>query len=213
MDNAIYIVFSATPTGMGRLIRFATRHRYNHVSLSLSGDIRRMYSFARYHRTIPLYGGFVEESILRYASFAGSARVKICRIPVEEATLTYLRNYLARLWNEREDYIYNTPAALTSLIHRRPAIPKAHTCTTFVHEILTRYHLAGADPRRCPTVRRLEELLADYVVYEGSALPLTRNGEWGEDTFPAVTTTRYAVYTTARHFGRLAKRALLGVPG
>ena len=40
MDNAVYIVFSATPTGMGRLIRRATRNRYNHVSLSLSRDIR-----------------------------------------------------------------------------------------------------------------------------------------------------------------------------
>lgn len=211
LDNAIYIVFSATPTGMGRLIRLVTQYHYNHVSISLSGDIRRMYSFARYHRTIPLYGGLVSESILRYDSFAGSARVKICRLPVEELRLTYLRNYLGRLWNEREEYIYNTPAALASLVGRRPAIPKAYTCVTFVHEILTRYHLAGADPEQCPTVRDLEELLAPYVVYQGSALPLTNQSDWGEDTFPQETTVRYAVYTTARHFGRLAKRAVLGV--
>ena len=211
MDNAIYIVFSATPTRMGRLIRLATRNRYNHVSLSLDRDIRRMYSFARYHRTIPLYGGFVVESILRYGSFAGNARVKICRLPVSEPQYTYLCNYLERLWSERENYIYNTPAALTSLIHRRPAIPKTHTCITFVHEILTRYRLAGANPNRCPTVRRLEELLSPYVIYEGSAAPLAGAGEWGEDTFPAQTSTRYAVYTTARHFGRLAKRAVVGV--
>ena len=31
MDNVIYIVFSSTPTGMGRLIRLATRNQYNHV--------------------------------------------------------------------------------------------------------------------------------------------------------------------------------------
>ena len=210
MDNAVYIVFSSTPTKMGRLIRFATRNRYNHVSLSLSGDIRRMYSFARYHRTIPLYGGFVVESILRYGSFAHSARVKICRLPVEEPQLTYLRNYLDRLWNEREDYIYNTPAAITSLIHRRPAIPKAHTCATFIHEILTRYRLAEADPHRTPAIRDLEELLADFVVYEGSVRPLLTGGEWGEDTFPEETSVSYAVYTTARHFGRLARRAVTG---
>ena len=116
MDNAIYIVFSATPTGMGRLIRKATRNRYNHVSLSLSRDIHKMYTFARLHRTIPLYGGFVVESILRYQSFAGAARVKICRVEVPEPRLTYLHNYLERLWNEREEYIYNTPAALASLM-------------------------------------------------------------------------------------------------
>ena len=75
MDNVIYIVFSSTPTGMGRLIRLATRNQYNHVSLSFESDIQKLYSFARYHRTIPLYGGFVVESVLRYGSLADRSRV------------------------------------------------------------------------------------------------------------------------------------------
>lgn len=209
MDNAIYIVFSATPTGMGSLIRRATRNRYNHVSISLSRDIRKMYAFARLHRAIPLYGGLVAESILRYQSFAGAARVKICRVEVPEAQLAGLHELLDRLWNEREEYIYNTPAALASLVHLRPNILRAYTCVTFVQAILARYGLAGVTEQDCPTVRALERRLAPYVVYEGPA-PV-RAADWGEDTYPLETTTRYAVYTTARHFGRLAKRALLGV--
>lgn len=210
MDNAVYVVFSATPTGMGKVIRGATRNRYNHVSLSLSRDIHRMYSFARLHRTIPLYGGLVVESILRYQSFAGTARVKICRVEVPEPQLTYLHNYLERLWNEREEYIYNTPAALCSLVHLRPAISKAYTCVTFVQEVLCRYRLAGVEEGDSPTVRALERRLTPYVIYEGP-VPTQGDAAWGEDTYPAQTTTRYAVYATARHFGRLAKRALLGV--
>ena len=209
MENAIYIVFSATPTGMGKLIRGATRNRYNHVSLSLSRDIHKMYTFARLHRTIPLYGGFVVESILRYQSFAGTARVKICRVAVPEPQFTYLRNYLDRLWNEREEYIYNTPAALASLVHLRPAISKAHTCVTFVQSVLSRYRLAGVTEADSPTVRSLERRLTPYVIYEGPAP--AASGEWGEDAYPVETTTRYAVYTTARHFGRLAKRVLGGI--
>ncbi len=209
MDNAVYIVFSATPTGMGRLIRRATRNRYNHVSLSLSRDIHKMYAFARLHRAIPLYGGFVVESILRYQSFAGTARVKICRVEVPEPQLTYLHNYLERLWNEREEYIYNTPAALASLVHLRPVISKAHTCVTFVQGILAQYGLAEVTESDRPTVRALEERLSPFVVYEGSA-PVCA-GDWGEDIYPMETTTRYAVYTTARHFGRLALRVLTGV--
>lgn len=208
-DNAIYVVFSATPTGMGKLIRTATRHSYNHVSLSLDKDIERMYSFARYHRSIPLYGGFVVESILRYAPIAGQVRVKICRIPVEEEQLAYIRNYLERLWNEREEYIYNTPGALISLLHFSLTIPKTHTCATFVHDILSRYSLAGVKSGRCPSIRAMERMLKDYVVYEGE--PLVQTQEWGEDDFMQVTTRRYAAYTTARHFGRLAKRVVLGV--
>ncbi len=208
MDNAVYIVFSATPTGMGRLIRGATRNRYNHVSLSLSRDIHKMYTFARLHRTIPLYGGFVVESILRYQSFAGAARVKVCRVEVPEPRLTDLHNCLDRLWNDREEYIYNTPAALASLVHLRPAISKAYTCVTFVQELLARFGLAGVTEHDAPSVRALERRLAPYVIYEGPA-PAS-SGDWGEDPYPAETTTRYAVYTTARHFGRLALRALTG---
>ena len=209
VDNAVYIVFSATPTGMGSVIRFATGHRYNHVSLSLSRDIHKMYSFARLHRTIPLYGGFVVESILRYQSFAGTAKVKICRVEVPEPELTYLHNYLERLWNEREEYIYNTPAALASLVHLRPAISKAYTCVTFVQDILARYGLAGVTETDSPTVRALERRLSSYVIYEGPAPAAC--ADWGEDAYPVETTTRYAVYTTARHFGRLALRVLTGV--
>ena len=203
MDNAIYIVFSATPTGMGSVIRKATRNRYNHVSLSLSRDIHKMYSFARLHRTIPLYGGFVAESILRYQSFAGEAKVKICRVEVPEPRFTYLRNYLERLWSEREEYI-----ALASLIHLRPAISKAYTCVTFVQGILARYGLAGVTETDIPTVRAVERRLAPYTVYEGPAPASSQ--DWGEDAYPVQTTTRYAVYTTARHFGRLALRVLIG---
>jgi hypothetical protein len=47
------------------------------------------------------------------------------------------------------------------------------------------------------------------VIYEGPAP--AASGEWGEDAYPMETTTRYAVYTTARHFGRLAKRVLGGI--
>ena len=209
MENAIYVVFSATPTGMGSLIRKATRNRYNHVSISLGRDIHKMYTFARLYKTIPLYGGFVVESILRYRSFAGAARVKICRIEVPEARFNYLCSYLARLWDEREEYIYNTPAALASLLHLRPDISKAYTCVTFVQEILARYRLAGVRETDSPTIRALERRLAACVVYEG--LAPVRMGDWGEDSYPQETTTRYAVYVTARHFGRLAKRALLGV--
>lgn len=209
MDNAVYIVFSATPTRMGKLIRVATGHRYNHVSLSLSRDIRKMYTFARLHRTIPLYGGFVAESILRYQSFAGAARVKICRVEAPQPQLTYLRNCLDRLWNEREEYIYNTPAALASLVHLRPNIFRAYTCVTFVQKLLARYGLAGVREDDCPTVRALERRLAPYVIYEGPAPAAA--GDWGEDPYPAQTTTRYAFYTTARHFGRLALRVLGGI--
>lgn len=210
MEHAIYIVFSATPTGMGRLIRGATHNRYNHVSLSFREDIGKLYSFARYYRTIPLYGGFVEESILRYGSLQGTARVKICRLPVTEQTLAYLRGYIARMEWEGERYLYNTPGAVLSLLHRRFTLPKTHTCVSFVSEALERCRLTGNEQGPCRTIRQLERLMEGYVVYTGPLPQLEQGGQWGNDPFQRETTVGYAVYTTARHFGRLARRALAG---
>ena len=209
MDNAIYIVFSATPTGMGRLIRGVTRNQYNHVSLSLSRDLQKMYTFARIHQKIPLYGGFVAESLLRYQSPTGPALVKVCRVELSESQMTSLRTFLEQLWKEREDYIYNTPAALASLVRLRPGISKAYTCVTFVQALLSRFDLAGVTEHDAPSVRALEHRLDPYVIYEGPAP--AASGDWGEDAYLRQTTARYAVYTTARHFGRLALRVLTGV--
>jgi hypothetical protein len=102
----------------------------------------------------------------------------------------------------------STTPALASLIHLRPAISKAYTCVTFVQGILARYGLAGVTETDIPTVRALERRLAPYTVYEGPAPASSQ--DWGEDAYPVQTTTRYAVYTTARHFGRLALRVLIG---
>ena len=78
-----------------------------------------------------------------------------------------------------------------------------------MQEVLVRFRLAGVRESDSPTVRALERRLAAYVIYEGPVPACA--GEWGEDTYPAQTTTRYAVFTTARHFGRLALRVLTGV--
>ena len=57
----LYVVFSATPYRMGKLIRFVTREPYNHVAISTEASLTRMYSFARRFYRTPFYGGFVTE--------------------------------------------------------------------------------------------------------------------------------------------------------
>lgn len=211
MNDGIYVVFSATPSKMGRLIRLATRNSYNHVSISFDADIHQLYSFARYHYSTPLYGGLIRESILRYGPDFGNARVKICRLPVDAPQFHHIVNELEGMWSERELYIYNTFAAITTVLHRSPTIPKSYTCVSFVIDILARSNLADPATAVHPSIRKLEHYLTDYVIYEGSALPFSARGEWGDDDFLAETTRFYRAYTTARHFGRLTKRALFGV--
>ena len=40
----LYVVFSATPYRMGKLIRFVTREPYNHVAISTEASLPRMSS-------------------------------------------------------------------------------------------------------------------------------------------------------------------------
>ena len=203
MQHTISVVFSATPTGMGRLIRFVTGHPYNHVSISLDPDLHILWSYARYHRNAPLYGGLVQESLLRYQG----ADLKLCRIPVSDAQYMELQNTLNAMWSKRERYIYNTAAALASLAGRAPALPHTHTCVSFVQEILLRLRCSDRLPCR-PTVRALEQALAPcHWEYR----TVTAAGQdWGEDAYPQRLSLGRSTFSTTRQFGRLAIRALGG---
>ena len=77
----IRVVFSATPTRMGKFIRATTNARYNHVSVSLR-EGGPLYSFSRKYCNVPFCGGFVKESPLRYQNGNRKAHVRICTIPV-----------------------------------------------------------------------------------------------------------------------------------
>lgn len=204
MSRPVCIVFSATPTCMGRMIRLVTRYSCNHVSLSLDPDLQVLWSFARYHRNTPLYGGLVQESLLRYRG----AWLKVCCLPVSEEKYAMLESFLQQCWQERDTWLYNTPAAVTSLAGYRSSMPRAHTCASFLLDLLKRFSLTDAPLPRNPTVRGLDRALAPFLVWEGPAWPGTG---WGEDLYPRELSRSQAAWTTVRHFGRLTRRAVLGL--
>ena len=43
----VYVIFSSTQYMIAKCIRAMTNHRYNHVSISLDGNLQTLYSFAR----------------------------------------------------------------------------------------------------------------------------------------------------------------------
>ena len=77
----LYVMFSHTNTGMGRMIRAVTGSSYNHVSISLRPDLAVCYSFARRNKHNALAGGFVAEDAGRLCD-EGDIRVRVCRVPV-----------------------------------------------------------------------------------------------------------------------------------
>lgn len=208
--KTIYIVFSATPYGMGRLIRTVLRNRYNHVALAFDEDLSVMYSFARFHVNVPLYGGFVAESLRRHFNAGQSSLIKVCRLELAEEDYRRLREFVSAMESGGDRYIYNTYSAVFTPLHIRCLIRDSYTCAEFVGDALS---IAGLEiPRGAfHSLAQTERILAPCVVYEGLCEGYAGEPDWGEDHFPERMGRISATAATVRSFGRLTARAVLGM--
>ena len=57
----IYFVLTYSGTALGQIIRFKTRKKYTHVSISLDESLEKMYSFSRINPYNCFIGGFMHE--------------------------------------------------------------------------------------------------------------------------------------------------------
>ena len=204
----VYVVFSSTPCILGWLIRLATGHEYNHVSLALDSRLHSLYSFARRHRNMPLYGGFVRESCFRYHNGARAARVRVYRLPAGREQILRLRDYLGKMLAEPDHYIYNTFSAGGALLHRRVLIPDAYTCIEFSIEGLLASRLPlGLEPGAFYSLPDLEEKLTPFLFYEG-AIPDAPQPALGCDSYPVRLSLPSGVYLTLRTNAILTRRFL-----
>lgn len=165
-EKYVYIVFSATPYKIGKMIRSFTKDAYNHASIALDEDLTRMYGFARRYRKVPLYGGFVRESTSRFNPNGVNSSVKIHRIPVSEETYAALEARMDAMYQNREEYLYNHLSFLAFPLKRPVPIRDAYTCLEFCVEIL---YSIGFDvaPGKYYSIGDILTLLEPYTVYEG----------------------------------------------
>ena len=95
-EKYIYVILSSTHCRVGSFIRLVTRNKYNHASISLDPDFKKLYSFARYHQDAPLYAGFTEESPLRYKNNYKYAGIKIYKIPVTKKQYNNTKKHIKK---------------------------------------------------------------------------------------------------------------------
>ena len=192
----LYVMFSHTNTGMGRMIRAVTKSSYNHVSISLHPDLAVCYSFARRNKYNALAGGFVAEDAGRLCD-EGDIRVRVCRVPVSQRQFDAARNLLTVCRAQPGRTIYNTYGAMASVIGFHLALPGAFTCVEFVSRCLG---------LRVIQVQSLLRRLEPYAIYEGSYLEYTqasveRRGDYFRPLSAAAVLRR-----NAGHFGDLSLR-------
>ncbi len=199
MDKHVYIVFSATPYTIGRLIRRFTGEDYNHVSIALDRDLQQMYSFARRYYRTPFYGGFVRESRARYHVNGIPSQIKICSLEVSPEDHRQLAQRLEQMYQRREEFLYNHLSVVTIPFHRLVHLKDAAVCTEFVAGQLHKLGM-DIDPKKYYSVGTLEKLLQDHTVYSGDAPAAPE----GDEVFFAPNPV--PPFTTTRAFGKLLRR-------
>ena len=166
MAQKLYLIFSVTPFKTGTFIRAMTHWQYNHVAVAFDKDLKEMYTFARYYRSVPLYGGFVRDSKERYIYKKKTAYVKICEVPVREDGYRLVKDYIDAINDYPAEYIYNIFSAITVPLKKRVLIRNAFTCAEFAIQILS---MAGTEIERDRfyAIDELADFFDSYTVYEG----------------------------------------------
>lgn len=201
--RSIYVVFSSTPYKVGKAIRALTRETYNHVSISLDENLTKMYSFSRRFYRTPFYGGFVQESVSRYHLKGSTAQIRVCRLQITEEQYKTLEAHLAKLFEQKERYLYNHLSASTALLHKPVKVRDAYTCVEFCVNVLRSCGIA-LDPDSYYSVGDLERMLRAFTIYTGPA-PDT---DIYDATFFARRPVTHPLVKTVRDFLRLFYRRL-----
>ena len=208
-QRTIRVVFSATPSRMGKFIRATTHSTYNHVSVSLREN-GALYSFARKYCNVPFCGGFVKESPLRYRNGNRKAYVRICTIPVTEEQHHAVKSRLQRMLRQPDRYLYNLFSAAAAPLRQRIPLPASYTCVEFTVSLLRVADvLTEEEAGRFWSVDALQKRLSPFLSYEGPFPDIDR-AAWLEDSFPRRRSKAAAVGLTAKAGGRLLLRFFRG---
>ena len=184
----IYLIMSSTPYKLSAFIRSMTGFHYNHVSICLDmntdDETFPMYSFARYYKNAPFYGGFVKESIQRYKNFGKYSDFVIFALPVSDKKYAAIKRYLDTLDTRPGEYLYNMLSAACNPFHKKVIIKDSYTCLEFAVEILTKFRVTDKlDPKQFYSIKDLYDMFKDHIIYKGSCEPFFEVKNHSKDSF------------------------------
>jgi hypothetical protein len=175
----IYLVFSSTPSRVGKMIRLFSGTRFNHVSLAFDKDLSKLYSFGRRKNNVPLNGGLVKEYPERFSlKKVNFVDVQIHKIPVTKTQYNSGKLRIAQIMKD-EKYLYNLYSVLFYPLFKGFYTYKAYTCVEFVLHMLKHMEI-NIDTDK-PTYKYLPDELLPIVdfplVFEGNLLEYVQPGD------------------------------------
>lgn len=194
----IYFVVTKTNTLMGKVIRALTKCNYNHVSISLDESLQPMYSFSRFRNNVPLVGGFVEESWLRYIFYEKDIEMVAYKVPVNKITYIEIQNLLKAMYDNRESYLYDSLGAIG--INKKFS-ENHYTCLSFAVYVL---EMISGQNMQIDTIKGLMRKLSEYS-YSFKTIRVEDGTKysWGNDQYYVDMGFFEGMRRTFKHFSDL----------
>ncbi len=168
-SKKVYIIISQTGSIVSKVLGLITGDMYNHVSVSLQGDLQKMYSFGRRIPYVMMPGGFVMESLgagtfRRFPDAKGV--VLVCDISSEQ--YYRLNSRIDDMYSRRFSYCYNYIGLALAAFNIYRKFNKRYYCSEFVKELLSDCDVI---PQDClgSIVKPMEFLQLDdfRIIYDG----------------------------------------------
>lgn len=137
--KSIYLLLSNTGTITNKAIKAFTAAPYNHASLSLDKNMKRLYSFGRRRPTNPLWGGFVQEDLVQGTfSWYPYATCAVYELKMTRRKYQKLERLLKAFAKNYKIYFYNYIGLLGVPTNQPIHVKSSYFCSQFVAEVLKR---------------------------------------------------------------------------
>ncbi|SDK04853.1 hypothetical protein [Sediminibacillus albus] len=167
--QTVYIVLTNTGSLINWAIKTVTDAPYNHASIALDKDLRRIYSFARREPLNPLWGGFVKEDLEKGTfSWYPDTTCAIFQLTISDREYQKLERLIAVFEKRAKRYLYNYAGLVGIPINYPIEVPASFFCSQFVAEVLRRAgHPLFNKPSSLVTPDDFREHKELELVYEG----------------------------------------------
>ena len=143
-DKSIFIVLSQTGAFTSKALKFFTLAKYNHVSISLTPTLEKMYSFGRLRPYNPFRGGFVEEgkNIGTFARFKNT-NAQVLELKVNDEEYEGIKAIIESMLKMQTKLHYNYFGAFLAYFRKNYAPKNKFYCSQFVRFLLDKFNISN----------------------------------------------------------------------
>lgn len=178
--KTIHIMLVHVDTLVLKSIRFYTKKKYNHISLSIDGNMSNFYSFGRKVIWFPLIGGLIKENINKgiYKQYKNT-NCLISEMNISDEEFNRLKTLLDFFLENSYKFKYNYAAILGIVLNKPISIKNRFTCSEFVAYLLSQSGIFSFNTDISSILPedfiRLPKLIKVYEGFMGNFDPINRD--------------------------------------